>query len=232
MRISIALATYNGEKYIKEQLQSILLQLTAEDEIIISDDSSTDKTLEIISGFCSEQIHIYKNPKKGVISNFENAISHATGDIIILCDQDDVWCPEKVVTIKKYFSKSDVKLIVSDAYITDESLNVKGSSFFELMNSGPGFIKNFLKNTYIGCCMAFRCEMKELILPFPDRIPMHDSWIGLLSELKGKVLFIPEKLIYYRRHDANASALKRDSFAKSVMWRKNLAVELIRRYLR
>lgn len=232
MRISIPLAAYNGEKYIKEQMESILPQLTAEDEIIISDDGSTDKTLEVISSFCAVQIHIYKNPQKGVISNFENAISHATGDIIILCDQDDVWCAGKVSILKKYFTDTDAKLIVSDAYVTDESLNIKEQSFFKLMNSGPGITKNFIKNTFIGCCMAFRREMKDVILPFPDKIPMHDSWIGLLSELNGKVLFIPEKLIYYRRHEANASVLKRDSFVKSIMWRKNLAIELIKRYMR
>jgi len=232
MRISVSIATYNGEKYIAEQINSILPQITSEDEIIISDDGSNDRTLETISGFCSAQIHVYKNPKKGIISNFENAISHATGDIIILCDQDDVWCPDKVTTVRKYFIDTDAKLIVSDAYVTDESLNIKDPSFFELMSSGPGFTKNFVKNTFIGCCMAFRNEMKDIILPFPDKIPMHDSWIGLLTELNGKVLFIPEKLIYYRRHEVNASVLKRESFLKSIMWRKNLAIELIKRYIR
>ena len=231
MRISIALATYNGEKYITEQLNSILPQLTSEDEIIISDDGSTDRTLEIIAGLCCAQIHVYANPKKGVISNFENAISHAGRDIIILCDQDDVWCSNKVETIKKYFSTTDVNLLVSDAYVTDENLNIIETSFFKLMNSGSGFAKNFVKNTFLGCCMAFRKELKDIILPFPKKIPMHDSWIGLLAVLNGKVLFVPEKLIYYRRHEGNVTVLKRDSLLKSITWRMNLAVELIKRHL-
>lgn len=231
MHISIAIATYNGEKYIVEQLNSILHQLTPEDEIIISDDGSTDRTLEIIAGLCCAQIHVYTNPKKGVISNFENAINHASGDIIILCDQDDVWCPNKVATFKKYFADSDAKLIVSDAYITDENLNIIEPSFSKLMSSGGGFAKNFIKNTFLGCCMAFRKELKDIILPFPNKIPMHDSWIGLLAELNGNVLFIPEKLIYYRRHESNATVLKRDSLLQSIMWRKNLAAELIKRQL-
>ena len=231
MHISVALATYNGEKYITEQLSSILPQLTSEDEIIISDDGSTDRTLEIIAGFCCTQIQVYTNPKKGVISNFENAISHTSGDIIILCDQDDVWCPDKVKTLKEYFSSTDVSLIVSDAYVTDENLNVIETSFIKLMNSGSGFAKNFVKNTFLGCCMAFRQELKDIILPFPNKIPMHDSWIGLLSELYGINLFIPEKLVYYRRHAANVTALKRKFLLKPIMWRINLAYELIKRHL-
>lgn len=231
MHISIALATYNGEKYITEQLTSILPQLCEEDEIIISDDGSTDRTLEIIAGLCCAQIHVFTNPKKGVISNFGNAISHTSGDVIILCDQDDVWCPDKITTLKKYFSSTNVSLIVSDAYVTDENLNVIETSFFKLMNSGSGFAKNFVKNTFLGCCMAFRKELKDIILPFPNKIPMHDSWIGLLSELYGNNLFIPEKLIYYRRHAANVTALKRNSLLKPIMWRINLGAELIKRHL-
>lgn len=229
MQISIALATYNGEKYITEQLESILPQLAPEDEIIISDDGSTDRTLEIIAGFCSPQIHVYKNAGKGVINNFENAIRHTAGDIIFLCDQDDVWHADKVTIIKKYFTLTNARLIVSDAYVTDESLNIIEASFFKLMNSGSGFAKNFIKNTFLGCCMAFRKELKQIVLPFPDKIPMHDSWLGLLAELNGKVLFIPEKLIYYRRHGNNATVLKRDSILQSLLWRKNLALELFKR---
>lgn len=230
MSISVALATYNGEKYISEQLNSILPQLGPEDEIIISDDGSSDRTLEIVAGFCSAQIKVLKNPGKGVISNVENAIKHTSGDIIFLCDQDDVWLPDKVSVTKKYLLESDVKLVVSDAIVVDENLKVLEDSFFKLMNSGSGFIKNFIKNTYHGCCMAFLKELKEVILPFPKNIPMHDSWIGLMAELYGKVLFIPEKLIYYRRHQNNATVLKRESLRKSLIWRKNLAVALIRRY--
>lgn len=227
--ISVALAVYNGEKYIAEQLNSILPQLMQEDEIIISDDGSIDNTLEIISQIGDGRIKVYSNPERGVISNFENAISHTSGDIIFLCDQDDVWCENKVAAVKKYFSDSDANLVVSDAYITDESLKIESESFFKLMNSGSGFIKNFIKNTFLGCCMAFKKELKDIILPFPQKIPMHDSWIGLMVELNGKVLFIQEKLIYYRRHGNNATVMKRDSLLQSILWRRDLAVALIQR---
>ncbi|MDF2881122.1 MAG: hypothetical protein K0R54_1679 [Clostridiaceae bacterium] len=232
MRISVAIAAYNGEKYIVEQLNSILPQLEPEDEIIISDDGSSDSTLEIIADFSCAQIRVFKNPKKGVISNIENAISHTLGDIIFLCDQDDVWLPDKVSIIKKRFSESRANLVVSDAYIVNDSLEVLQDSFFKLMNSGSGFIKNFIKNTFPGCCMAFKKELKDIILPFPENIPMHDSWIGLLAELKGEVLFIPEKLVYYRRHGDNVTVLKRDSLKQSLIWRKNLAKEILKRKIR
>lgn len=231
MRISVALAAYNGEKYITEQLNSILPQLGLEDEIIISDDGTSDRTLEIIAGFSSAQIKVFQNPGKGVISNVENAIRHTSGDIIFLCDQDDVWLPNKVSITKKYFLESEASLVVSDAFVVNESMEVLEDSFFKLMNSGSGFIKNFLKNTFHGCCMAFKKELKDVILPFPESIPMHDSWIGLMAELRGKVLFIPEKLIYYRRHGDNATVLKRDSLKQSLIWRKDLAFKLLGRHL-
>lgn len=229
MPISIALATYNGANYIAQQLDSILSQLTPEDEIIISDDGSTDKTLEIIAGFCSARIHLYNNPQKGIIRNFENAIRHTSGEIIFLCDQDDVWSADKVAVTQKYFTETGASLVVSDAYVTNEYLQITEQSFFNIMNSGSGFAKNFIKNTFLGCCMAFRKDLKEVILPFPENIPMHDSWIGLLAELTGEVLFIPEKLIYYRRHDNNATVLKCSSIMQSIVRRKNLGVELYRR---
>jgi glycosyltransferase involved in cell wall biosynthesis len=229
MKVSVALAAYNGEKYINEQLQSILVQLNVGDEIIFSDDGSRDKTLEVISCIDSEQISLCKNLRKGVITNFENAIHHTSGDIIFLCDQDDVWARNKIEVIQHYFKTTDADLIISDAYVTDENLNIVHPSFYELMNSGGGIMKNFMKNTYLGCCMTFRSHLKDVILPFPEKIPMHDSWIGLLAELKGKVLFIPEKLVYYRRHGGNATVLKRNSLRQSLLWRKNLFLELVKR---
>lgn len=230
MNVSVALAAYNGEKYIEAQLQSILSQLSEGDEIILSDDGSSDRTLELAENLKSNRISIVHNPGKGVKSNFENAIRHAGNEIILLCDQDDVWSGNKLDVIKKHFSETKADLIVSDAYVTDENLNTIHDSFYELMNSGGGFIKNFRKNTFLGCCMAFKSSLRDVILPFPERIPMHDSWIGLMAELNGKVLFIPDKLVYYRRHGQNATVLKRDSIIQSLIWRKDLLWEIIKRH--
>lgn len=202
--ISVCMATYNGAKYIKEQLDSILNQLSDDDEIIISDDSSSDNTVEIILTYNDPRIKLHRDQKfKSPIYNFENAIKQAKGDFIFLCDQDDVWFPDKIKTSLFYLQKYD--LVVSDCKMVDENLNVFENSFFAVRNSGKGFWKNLVKNSYIGCCMAFRREIIKYALPFPSKVAMHDIWIGLSVELNGSSYFIDKPLILYRRHNENVS---------------------------
>ena len=202
--ISVCLATYNGEKYIREQLDSILPQLNCDDEIVVSDDSSTDKTLQIVQSFDDPRIRIFPNNKfHSPIFNFENALKKANGEYIFLCDQDDIWLSNKIEMMKKYLGKYD--LVVSDCKVVDANLNVLSESFFSTLHSGNGFCKNLIKNTYLGCCMAFRKEVLKYILPFPSLIAMHDIWIGLSVELNGKPYFLHEPLMLYRRHGGNVS---------------------------
>lgn len=211
-KVSVAMATYNGEKYIKEQITSILKNLTENDEIIISDDGSTDETIAIIKKINDNRIKIINGPKKGIIKNFENAIKNTTGDIIFLSDQDDVWQENKVSTIKEYFEKDmTLKLIVHDNYITDQDLNIINESFFFFRKVKNGLVNNIIKNSFIGCCMAFKSDIKEEILPIPEDMMMHDQWIGLIALMKGKVAFVDNKLIYYRRHGDNSSDFKRNT---------------------
>ena len=230
MKISVCMATYNGEKYIKEQLESILSQIGENDEVIISDDSSTDNTVEIIKAFSDNRIKIFENQKfKSPIFNFENALIQANGEIIVLSDQDDIWKANKIETIKKYMQKYD--LVLSDATIIDEYGNLIQESFYKLNNSRMGFIQNIIKNSYLGCAMGFNRKILEKALPFPKDIPLHDWWIGLVGEMYGKTYFIEDKLISYRRHGNNASptgekskysTLKKISFRISLI--KNLCL--------
>ncbi len=200
-KISVALASYNGEKYIAEQIESILKNLSEDDELIISDDNSTDGTRTIVEGFKDTRIHLYDGPCLGVKKNFENAIKACTGRYIFLSDQDDIWEGGKTEAVLKAFETYHCPVVVHDCSIVDESGNVIEPSFYEYRKSGPGVIKNFWKNTYIGCCMAFDSTMlKEKILPIPNDIEMHDQWIGMLGDRCGKNVFISEKLIKYRRH--------------------------------
>lgn len=209
MKISVCVATYNGEKYIKEQLLSVLKNIKEDDEIIISDDGSTDDTIAIIKEMAENEkrINLIAGPRLGVLKNFENAISIAQGDIVFLCDQDDVWVDNKVNEVLKIFEKTNCLLVIHNASIVNEDLTKQGLSFFEFKNSGKGFWKNLWRNTYIGCCMAFKKSMFNYILPIPENVPMHDQWIGLLAENKGKVEFLDEELLLYRRHGDNASGM-------------------------
>lgn len=198
------MATYNGEKYLEEQLKSILCQLAETDEVIISDDGSGDGTVELIKSYKDSRIHLFDNRRqKGIIGNFENALSYASGDFIFLADQDDVWLPGKVKSCVEALQHYD--LILHDAFVVDEKLSVIHPSFFCLRGVHSGFYHNLLKNSYIGCCMAFKRSLLNNVLPFPSGIAMHDMWIGLKAELQGKVGLLPESLLLYRRHSSNAS---------------------------
>jgi glycosyltransferase involved in cell wall biosynthesis len=193
------MATYNGSIYIREQVASILVQLSPLDEIVVSDDHSTDNTLQILGEFADKRIKIYINHgAKGVVGNFENALKHSIGEYLFLCDQDDVWLPDKITICLKYLE--NFMLVVTDCSVTDESLAVTIPSFFEKAKSGKRFWKNIFKNTYLGACVCFRRELLNLVLPIPQSLSVHDEWIGSLADIFYEVYFLPEVCIYYRRH--------------------------------
>ena len=200
--VSVCIPTFNGERFIIQQLESILKQLHDDDEVIISDDSSNDNTVKIIKDFDDSRIMILENCQfKSPVFNLQNALNHAKGDYIFLADQDDIWLPGKVEAMTGHLQNYDI--VVSDCSLIDSNGNVTANSFFNINRSDKGLIHNFIKNSYLGCCIAFRKEMLRYYLPFPKSIAMHDIWIGLLSEIFGKPCFIPDKFVLYRRHDGN-----------------------------
>lgn len=203
--ISVCIATYNGERFIREQIDSILRQLSSDDEIIVSDDGSTDDTISIINSIDDKRIRIIKGPRKhSPTQNFECAMKQAKGDYIFLADQDDVWKPNKVEVCMKWLQEYDC--VVSDAEVTDSNLNPLYPSLYTIMQVRQGRIYNTIwKNGYTGCCMAFRRNVLNASLPFPKDIPMHDIWIGNVAAYKYNVKFISEKLIYFRRHNETIS---------------------------
>jgi glycosyltransferase involved in cell wall biosynthesis len=210
-KISVCLATYNGERHIVRQLSSVLSQLGSADEVIISDDSSSDKTCELIANYKDNRIHVHVNPgPNGPVGNFQNALRLATGDYIFLCDQDDIWMHDKVADMVTLLHTYD--LVLSDCTVVDEHLNVIQSSFFATRGSRPGFVQNLLKNSYMGCCMAFRRDVLTYALPIPTVVHMHDWWIGLLAELRGNVYFHHKPLLLYIRHGNNASPTGEGSY--------------------
>lgn len=193
------MAAHNGEKYLEEQIDSILVQLSTDDELIISDDGSNDATISIIENYKDPRIQLKLSKiKNDTVRNFENALNHSSGDRVFLSDQDDIWQPNKIQIMQKTLNNSD--LVLCDCTLVDDNLQLIFPSLFELNKTKKGMFRNLIKNGYIGCCMAFRKTVLEKSLPFPDNIPMHDQWIGLVSEKHFRTLHIPDKLVQYRRH--------------------------------
>lgn len=211
--ISVCMATHNGEKFVRQQIESILSQLGDEDELIISDDGSTDKTIDIIKGILDNRIHLIKHqrdktnllPIHLVTTNFENALKLAKGDIIFLSDQDDIWTKDKVHVSLDYLINKGYDYVVSDCYITDSNLNVITNTRFDgsvTLNRWKALIS---PTPYQGSCAAFRRSVLEKALPFPPGLQSHDRWIGFIASFKFKYAIIPEKLLFYRRHNSNVS---------------------------
>ena len=214
MKISVAMAYYNGGMYIEEQMDTILTQLSEQDEVIVSVDGASDGSKSLLLKMVEEdkRIHVIKGPGKGVVKNFENAIRHCSGDIIYLSDQDDIWKPDKVKKVNAAFDNLEVKAILHDAEIIDENGKAtRAESLFALRKSKPGILKNLIKNSYVGCCMAFRKELIPVICPIPKEMYMHDYWIGTAAEYMGQVCFLKDKLIGYRRHSSNVTQMTHGS---------------------
>lgn len=215
MKVSIAIATYNGSTHLQEQLSSILEQSVLPDEVIICDDSSSDDTISYISSFTQQapfKVDLHLNPiRLGYAKNFEKSISKCTGNIIFLCDQDDVWHSNKIERILEEFNRnSNTILIIHDAEIiladgSKTNLTVSG----QLKSQGLD-----TDDLLLGCCMAFRATLKPLIIPIPHLIHGHDGWINILGKSLNRRKFIPITLQSYRRHSTNTSTQRFTSTRK------------------
>ena len=227
MKVSVCMATYNGMDWIAEQVDSILTQSVAVDEIVFVDDCSTDETFEYLENLdLKVDKYLYRNPKNvGVIRTFERAFSEASGDVIFLCDQDDLWMDNKVEKVLATFKENpQVDVVVHDAKIVD----VQGESCNNLFYSDRPFsssvTKNLIMNRFHGCCMAARKSFLRTCQPFPDNTPMHDWWLGLKACRTTKCSFIDEPLIKYRIHGKNLTGQK-GSWAQQLSWRWRLLRE-------
>ncbi len=233
--ISVCMATYNGGRWVREQLASILRQLGPGDEVVVSDDGSTDDTVEVVRSFADPRVRVLSgNAFRSPVLNFENALRHARGDLVTLSDQDDVWLDGRVALIRDRLSIAAprVRLVALDAVVTDENGMVTDPSLFRKIGARPGLLKNVYDNSYVGCCLAFSRELLDVALPFPARIPMHDMWLGLLAEIFGTVEFVHTPMLAYRRHGANATSFKRRFMPLVQIQRRwNLSTSLLVRSL-
>lgn len=229
MKISVALAAYKGEQYIAEQIESILTQLGENDEIVVSDDYPQGKTKDTVLSLASKdnRIRYIEGEGKGVVKNFENALRNCSGDVIFLCDQDDVWLPDKVESVMTEI-RNGACLVLHDASVTDADLNITDESYFSSHGSNASLIGNMIKNSFVGCCMAFTKELMLETLPFPAEIPMHDWWIALVALKKNRrTVLLNKPLILWRRHGDNVTGGK-TTFAQKVMWRLKIISSLAR----
>lgn len=209
MEVSIAMATYNGSKYILDQLLSFENQTRLPNEIVISDDCSTDETVSLIKEFIESsqlKIILIENDRNlGYTQNFNRALSYVSGDLVFLSDQDDVWFPDKIEKIVS-FSKENINkgLFCNDVELTDQNLKPTGYTKLETLRSnGLG-----IREHGMGCACAIRKDLLNFCLPIPPNVIGHDNWFNLFSEILDQRLFFPEVLQYYRRHDSSTSSIK------------------------
>lgn len=214
-QIDILLATYNGEKYIKQQIDSILKQTYQNIQLIISDDCSKDKTKEILKEYEKKDSRIkvyYQEQNLGCTKNFEFLLKRVENEIYMLSDQDDIWLPEKVEKSYECMQKEEADLVFGDLEVVDANLEIMEPSFNNYMKLDRKIKKytntnqlNYLYNCVTGCTIMTKKEWIEKILPLPteSKYLIHDYWIALMISLHGKLAYMPERYIKYRQHGNN-----------------------------
>lgn len=223
---TVVIATYNGEKYLQDQLLSIIRQSVPPNEIILSDDGSKDDTLkkarEIFKANKIKYQIITNDGEHGVVGNFTNAVIHASNNIIFTSDQDDKWVENKAETILKIFEREKaVQLVFTDGYLVDSALKPLGSSMWKAVGITENKIRDkdwfniLIKNCVVtGATMAFKKPLYMENLPIPQEW-LHDGWLAWMALTKNALVGLPEKLIFYRQHTANVVGMQpKKSFYK------------------
>ena len=223
---SVVLCTYNGERYLQAQLDSLLAQTRLPEQILAADDGSTDGTWEILQAFTERargrgiMVKAQRNPNNlGYVRNFETALQRAETDLIFACDQDDVWDPEKLAIMHdRFMADPDLLLLHSDARLVDANLGDLGYSLFEALELGPdelqrehdgyGFDVLLRRCIVTGATAAFRRDLLAHAVPFGDGW-IHDEWLAIVASAIGKIDVVERKLIDYRQHDDNQLGMRR-----------------------
>lgn len=212
MTVSVCMATYQGERYVERQLHSILEQLGASDEVIVVDDCSRDRTVEVIERVGDPRIKLFRNTiNRREVYSFGRAIEIATGDIVFLSDQDDIWLPGRVQLMADRLLQSGAALITSNFEWMDADERPLAVSFDGVSSEDSArHLKNIVdifigKTNYFGCAMAFKRELVSLITPIPSYVESHDLWIALAANQIRSNLHLDDKTLRKRRHDSNTT---------------------------
>lgn len=232
--ISVAMAVYNGEKYLPEQLDSILSQLEPGDEIVVSYDKSKDGTWALLQSYQEKypQVKVLENQNPGINGNFNNAIAGCSGDYIFICDQDDRWPENKRAAVVETFEKTGADMVIHNGVHIDGEGKTISEPFFTMYRIGDGKLKNILKPRYSGCCTAFTKEMAAKIMPMPMVLDAYDHWIGTVGEFMGKIAYDERILLYHRLHGGNVTPVSTRSLKVILKARATLLRELRRRIRR
>lgn len=237
--VDIVLATYNGGKYLAAQLESLLAQRHDAIRILISDDGSTDDTVEVIQAYCARDVRVRlmnASRQGGVVANFSKALSFATADYVMFCDQDDVWLDTKVGTMlaalqarERAVGVTTPLLGFSDLNVVDVDLLTEHQSFYKSHGLDPALNKDprYLawSSTVYGCTTIFNHALVKLGKTMPAALPMHDQWMALLAASSGEVFYEPNPTILYRQHGANVVGGKKRTFMQRLAsFRANLDV--------
>ena len=230
IRASVAMAVYNGEKYLREQLDSILSQMGQEDELVISYDRSDDNTWNLINEYAEndERIVVLADPGSGVIDNFNHALAHCRGKYLFISDQDDIWINGKIDGMIRVLEETGASLVVHNGVTINASGKVVSNDFFSEERIGPSLWKNFLKSRYSGCCMGFCRELADIVLPIPKDIDAYDRWFGLCAEAFGKIVFADDVWIKHRIHSENYTPTGSRSASVIFHTRKVMLRELLK----
>lgn len=230
LTVSVAMCTYNGARFVGEQLHSILAQSSPADQIVISDDGSTDDTLDIVraelaaTGSVSSDVMILENLSPlGVTQNFEQAILAGAGDLVVLSDQDDIWEPDRLMRARAEFAaRPELLLLYSDASLVDEAGEPLGHSLFDAIEftteeqrevrRGHALDVLLRRNVVTGATVVFRRSLLDVAVPFPGSW-VHDEWLAILAAITGVVDFLDDLLVNYRQHGSNEIGVTKPTMA-------------------
>lgn len=224
--VQILLSTYNGGKFLEQQLDSIIKQSYKNWRIVIRDDGSKDNTVDIIKSYvnkyCDKIIFIEDNYEHlGACQSFSRLLHYTSADYIMFCDQDDIWLPEKIeVSVMKMkeleATYNNVPILVhSNLKLIDSDLNIISNSFWKYQKLNPkliGINNLIIQNNVTGCTMMINKTLKELCAEIPEKAIMHDWWIALVTSAFGVFGYINRPLVLYRQHDKNDIGAKKYSF--------------------
>lgn len=221
LTVQVLLATYQGERFISAQLDSLLAQSYRDFQILIRDDGSTDGTKGILEDYAArfpQVIIIPSETRLGVTGNFNALLEHAHADVIFFCDQDDIWKRDKIESALQKFQDSAPLLVHTDLQIVDEKGRDIHHSFWKFANLDPHKGKSFnrllVQNHATGCTMAINKSLRDLVYPIPKQALMHDWWISLVASACGQIESLETPTIYYRQHASNTLG------ARQVGWKE------------